>query len=130
MLVHEHAPDEIAPLELRTKTSNLEIEGAVIFQELVDAPETISVVLDANVLEHLEGCDLVEAAGCHIPSHEIMQHDLSVLACDNVLFGIFLLICRQCDSCGIGTVFCGHVLDETAPPTADIKKLVTRLQTN
>ena len=52
-------PDEILVLPLGTDTGDLEDQSTIIFQEIVDLAEELTIAADTDMLSHLEGNNLV-----------------------------------------------------------------------
>ena len=62
ILVHEKTPGEVLELPGLTETGNLEEEGTVIVEHVVNLAEKATETTNTDVLSHLETGDLVEAA--------------------------------------------------------------------
>jgi hypothetical protein len=134
VFVHEETPGEVLKLPGLAETGNLQEEGTVILEHVVDLAEESTQVTDTNVLSHLETGDLVVATGG--------DRDLTVIHAQNP--GLVLLdasppeatvtpsslVAAKSNTGNVGAVVDRGKLGEGTPAAADIEHLVALLDAN
>lgn len=131
VLVHEQTPDKVLVLPGLAETSDLQEEGTIVLEHVIDLRQESREVTDTDVLGHLETGDLLVTA--------LNTGSIAVVGAQNtrlVLLNASLaetvvtpgsLVAAESDTGNLGAVVDGGVLGKGAPATAEIENLVTGL---
>ena len=132
VLVHEQSPDEVLVLPALTQTSDLQEEGAIVLEHVVDLLQEGREVPDTDVLSHLEAGDLVVLSSGDGGVAVIHAENLglgfggSVAAKATVAPGG--LVASEGDTGNVCAKVLGSETSERSPTTTEIQHPFTRLQ--
>jgi len=129
VLVHEQTPDEVLVLPGLAETSDLQEEGTIIIEHIIDLLQEGREVTDTDVFGHLETGDLLVAT-LNTGSIAIVGAQDTGLTLLNASLAETIvtpssLVATKSDTGNVGAVVDGGVLGEGAPAAAEIENLVT-----
>ena len=117
ILAHEETPVEVLELPVTTKTGNLEVEDTIVMQHLANLTHEGWIVLDTDMLRHLETSDLVEddTGGLLVGWNITVIHADGLSILDTLVLGsgslVSGLIATESDTIRGGTVLLSTLAD-------------------
>lgn len=134
VLVHEQTPVEILVLPRLSETRVLENKGTIILKHIVDLRAERAKVLDTNVLNHLEGDDLVVLlAVSGEGDFSVVHAEDSGLGRGSAILGkvvvtVLGLVSAKSDTSNVAAVLRRGVSGKSTPSTSNIKNLLALLK--
>lgn len=134
VLVHEQTPDEVLILPGLAETSDLEEEDTIILKHIVNLRQEGREMTNTDVLGHLETGDLLVTALntgriTVIGANDTALRFLNASLAETVVTPGSLVAAKS-NTGNLGAVVNGSVLGKSTPATAEVKHLVTGLNTN
>jgi len=134
IFVHKQSPNEVLELPRLSQTSDLQEQGSIILEHVVNLIQERSKVSDADVFGHFQASDLIIFSSGHGSITVIHAQNFRLRFLDSITAEARVspcgLVATEGDTGNVSAIALGSEASESAPSTAKIEHTVTILEIN